>query len=284
MCELFAMSARFPTTVRLSFDELARHGGGTGPHRDGWGVGFTHDGDALVIREPNAAHDSRWVRFLQEQQPLSSIAVAHIRKATQGPRSLRNTQPFMRELGGRVHLFAHNGMLPDIERHPAFRTRRFRRIGDTDSEHAFCALLDRIAPLWEGELPSVQERLRAVQAFAEDLRPLGPANFIYTDGDVIFAHGHRRRQDSGEIAAPGLHVLCRSCSKSSDAVSLVGISIEPEEHQEVALLASVPLGEGPWRALEEGEVVVLREGRILRVGQNEIASPPSVSPTAANPI
>jgi len=266
MCELFAMSARFPTTVRLSFDELSRHGGGTGPHRDGWGVGFWHDGDALVIREPNAAHASRWVQFLQEQQPLTSIAIAHIRKATQGPRSLRNTQPFTRELGGRVHLFAHNGMLRGIESHARFQTERFRPIGDTDSEQAFCALLERVASLWGRELPSMEDRLHEVRAFAAELRPLGPANFLYTDGDVIFAHGDRRKQESGEFTAPGLHVLCRSCSKSSEAAApLAGVSIEPEEHQEVALVSSVPLSNEPWRPLAEGEIVVLREGRIVRL-------------------
>lgn len=264
MCELFAMSARFPTTIRLSFDELARHGGGTGPHRDGWGVGLWQDGDALVIREPDAAHGSRWVQFLQEQQPRTSIAIAHVRHATQGHRALRNTQPFKRELGGRVHLFAHNGMLPGIEDRALFRTRRFRRIGDTDSEQAFCALLERVASLWEDEQPSLEARLQEVRAFAEDLRPLGPANFLYTDGDVIFAHGDRRKHDSGEIRAPGLHVLCRSCSVASEATALAGVSLEPEERQHVALVASVPLSKEHWEPLAQGEVVVLRDGRSMR--------------------
>jgi glutamine amidotransferase len=263
MCELFAMSARFPTTVRLSFDELARHGGGTGPHRDGWGIGFWHDGDALVIREPDAANGSRWVQFIQDQEPRTSIAIAHVRRATQGPRSLRNTQPFSRELGGRIHLFAHNGMLPGIEGVPGLRARRFRRIGDTDSEHAFCALLERLAPLWEDKPPSVEDRLREVRAFAAELRPLGPANFLYTDGDLVFAHGDRRHHSSGEIRGPGLHVLCRSCSATTEVATLVGVSIEPEEHQHVALVASVPLSKEHWRPLAEGEVVVLREGRVM---------------------
>ncbi|MBK7580485.1 MAG: class II glutamine amidotransferase [Myxococcales bacterium] len=263
MCELFAMSARFPTTVRLSFDELARHGGGTGPHRDGWGISFWHDGDALVIREPDAANDSQWVRFLHEREPRTSIAIAHIRRATQGPRSLRNTQPFSRELGGRIHLFAHNGMLPGIEALPQFLTRRFRPIGDTDSEHAFCALLERVASLWDKGHPSVEDRLRAIRAFAAELRPLGPANFLYTDGDVVFVHGDRRKHDSGDFRAPGLHVLCRSCSTRSEAVSLVGVSIDPEEHQDVALVASVPLSGEPWQPVPEGEIVMLREGRVM---------------------
>jgi predicted glutamine amidotransferase len=84
MCELLAISARFPTTIRLSLDELARHGGGTGPHRDGWGVAFVHDGDAMVLREPEAAHESRLLACAQHHTSRTCTAMAHIRKATQG--------------------------------------------------------------------------------------------------------------------------------------------------------------------------------------------------------
>ncbi|MEI8258522.1 MAG: class II glutamine amidotransferase, partial [Deltaproteobacteria bacterium] len=196
MCELFAMSSRFPTTIRLSLEELARHGGGTGPHRDGWGVGLYQAGDAVVMREPEAAHGSQWVRFLQERPIPTQTAIAHIRRATQGEKLLRNTQPFSRELGGRLHLFAHNGMLPGIEGDARFPTKRFRTLGDTDSEHAFCALLDRLAPLWENGTPSLEDQLRVFAGFAADARTLGPANFLYTDGDVIIAHGHKRRTDT----------------------------------------------------------------------------------------
>lgn len=258
------MSSRFPTTIRLSLDELARHGGGTGPHRDGWGIALWQDGDAFTIREPNAASSSQWVAFLQEQQPRSSIAIAHIRQATQGARSLRNTQPFARELGGRMHLFAHNGMLVDIERDARFRTDRFRRVGETDSEHAFCALLERLGPLWEREMPTLGDRVRVLDSFAADLRALGPANFLYTDGDAVFAHGHKRKHD-GEIRPPGLHVLCRSCSIRSEPSPLAGVDIEPAERQEVALVASVPLSAEDWKPIAEGELVVLRAGRIVDV-------------------
>jgi glutamine amidotransferase len=264
MCELLAMSARFPTTVHLSLGELARHGGETGPHRDGWGIGFVQDGDALVVREPEPASESRWVSFLRSHDVRSAIVLAHIRRATQGPRTMRNTQPFARELGGRVHLFVHNGMLPHVEADVRFPARRFRRVGDTDSEHAFCALLDRLAPLWEAGLPNLDVRLATVVGFARELRTLGPANFIYTDGDAVFAHGHRRKSDTGEIRPPGLHVLCRSCAAEYEGLPLAGIAIPREARQEVALVASVPLSGERWQPLEEGEVVVLREGRVVR--------------------
>jgi glutamine amidotransferase len=264
MCELFAMSARFPTTIHLSLDELARHGGDTGPHKDGWGVAFLQDGDALVVREPEAASQSRWVGFLQQHDLRSATVLAHIRRATQGARLLRNTQPFTRELGGRAHLFAHNGMLPGIEDDRRFPSRRFQRIGDTDSEHAFCALMDRMAPLWELGVPTLDDRLAILAPFARELASAGPANFLYSDGDAIFAHGHRRRHDDGEIRAPGLHVLCRRCTAGDDHVDLAGVAIDPSAEQEVALLASVPLSKEHWEPLAEGEIVVLREGRVAR--------------------
>ena len=264
MCELLAISARYPTTIRLSLDVLARHGGGTGPHRDGWGVAFAHDGDALVLREPEAAHESRLLACAQDHAMRSQTAIAHIRRATQGPRVLRNTQPFVRELGGRMHVFAHNGMLPGIEDDPRFPTRRFQRVGDTDSEHAFCALLDRIAPLWENtRLPALNARLGEIVRFAAELRTLGPANFLYFDGDAVFAHGNRRNDGTGVIRPPGLFLLCRTCSPSEDGVELAGVSVGHEEQQEVALLASVPLSDERWEPLAEGETVVLREGRVV---------------------
>jgi len=264
MCELFAMSARFPTTVRLSLDELARHGGATGPHRDGWGIALLDGGDAVIIREPEAACESRWVEFLNARLPRTEIAIAHIRKATQGERKLRNTQPFNRELGGRLHVFAHNGNLTGLELdvHPGARC--FRPIGETDSEVAFCVLLERLGRMWDRGTPTLDERLREIAAFAAELRPRGPANFLYTDGDVIVAHGHERTQADGKVAAPGLHVLCRSCTAGSDDVPIAGVSIDHEALQEVALVASVPLSGERWEPLAAGELVVLRQGRVVQ--------------------
>ena len=108
----------------------------------------------------------------------------------------------------------------------------------------------------------MEQRVAELVAFAAALRPLGPANFLYTDGDAVFAHGHRRKHN-GEIRPPGLHLLCRSCSPSSDGVPLDGVSIAREESQEIALVASVPLSAEHWEPLVEGEVVVLREGRVV---------------------
>lgn len=38
MCELLGMSANVPTDICFSFTGLVQRGGGTGPHKDGWGL------------------------------------------------------------------------------------------------------------------------------------------------------------------------------------------------------------------------------------------------------
>jgi len=259
------MSSRLPTRLTFSLEELAAHGAGTGRNRDGWGAAFYQDNDVALFREPAAAGDSPLVRFLEAQGPSTTLVISHIRRATQGAVALSNTQPFMRELAGRVHVFAHNGNLPGIKRSPTQAFDRHRPVGSTDSEHAFCALLERVRGLWSAAatVPPLEERLAVVSRFAADLRTLGPANFLYADGETLFAHGHRRIQvATGKIAPPGLFLRSCRCSQADEAVNARGVSVGPG-FQEVLLIASVPLTDDDWRPFAEGEIVAVSSGRLL---------------------
>ena len=265
MCELFAMSSRIPTSVSFSFERLARRGGHEGPHRDGWGVAFYEGRDALLLREPLAASESELVHFTERHGPPSELVISHIRLATHGERALRNTQPFARELGGHTHVFAHNGELDGIARHRGLAPGRFHPIGDTDSEQAFCMLLDRLATLWDeagDRLPSLEGRLDVLAAFAAELRPMGPANFLYADGDTLFVHAHRRTELNDDTVLPGLFVLERTCREEMPHLSGSGVALATV-HQALTLAASVPLTDEPWRPLARGEVLAIAEGRIL---------------------
>jgi predicted glutamine amidotransferase len=264
MCELFGLSSNRPVALTISLQTFARHGGLEGPHKDGWGVAYYEQHDVRLIKDTTAASESEWVRFLDSHKLRSNMILSHIRKATQGKRTFSNTQPFVRELGGRMHVFAHNGNLKGFRNVPALKLGRYRPVGDTDSEWAFCALLDRLTEIWPGTgaVPDINERLARIARFAEVLRSLGPANFIYGDGDALFAHGHRRTQSNGDITAPGLCVLCRRCTPEGDDIAVDGLTLDAGE-QEVALVASVPLTDEVWRPLAEGEVAALRNGRIV---------------------
>ncbi len=261
MCELLGLSARLPTRLTFSLGVFATHGGIRDHHRDGWGVAFFEGCDARLFREPHPAATSPLVHFLERCGPASTMVVSHIRRATRGEVTLADTHPFARELGGRLHVFAHNGDLPGL----ADRIRlsgRFRPIGRTDSEYAFCHLLDRLEPLWHSGTPTVAERTTVLVAFARALAQLGPFNFLYGDGELLVVHGHRRRQRDGRIAPPGLWLLERRCVEPSARTEGAGLGVHGDS-QLLVLAASVPLSDEPWRPLAEGELTVLAEGRAV---------------------
>lgn len=261
MCELFGVSASAPVHLTYSLHEFARHGGQLHPNKSGWGIAYHEGRDALLIKEPEPAADSPWVRFIESQPLRSDCIIAHVRYATAGEPSFANTHPFVRELGGHAHFFAHNGGLEGVWDALPVGSSPFRPVGETDSEHAFCVLLGRLAPLWRDaeDIPPLQARLDVVADTASALRRLGPANFLYSDGDVLFVHSHRRHwdRDGGftEPLPPGLSI------GSLDDLLVKGLHVKLP-HPEVSALyvASVPLTAEGWRPLPEGCVVALRGG------------------------
>lgn len=262
MCELLGMSSDKPATLSLSLEKLAAHGGPPASISDGWGVAYYEGPDVRLIKDADPANDSDWLRFIETHDLRSHIAIAHIRKATVGARLYRNSQPFTRELAGRIHLFAHNGWMPGIADRVSNRSQRFSPVGETDSEIAFCALLDRMSPLWENRdaTPALEDRLDVLVEFASILRKIGPANFLYADGDALFAHGDRRKHSAaGKVEAPGLHLHQRQCRFKDGAFQAIGLSVE-RANQTVALVASVPLSDDDWLPLAQGEVIALRNG------------------------
>jgi predicted glutamine amidotransferase len=263
MCELFAMSSRQPATVNFSLEEFALHGGLSGPHKDGWGIAYLQQRDAWVIKEAAPASSSSLVRFIESHHLASTLVISHIRQATRGPVCFENTQPFRRELAGRAQIFAHNGDLPDIRSCGELRLGRRRPMGTTDSEYAFCALLNALEGLWldTAGVPEIGDRLAIVSRFASSLRALGPANFLYWDGDALFAHGHERRPAGGGLRPPGLHTLSRTCPFEPSAPRIEGLRVIPGSgEQEVFLAASVPLTDEDWQPLGGGEIAVVWQG------------------------
>lgn len=217
-----------------------------------------------LVRDTLAASVSPWARFLHGHAIPSRLDISLVRKATEGGLALKNTQPFARELGGRMHVFGHNGHIPEVRHGAAFGHGLHRPIGATDSERAFCALLKRLEPLWLApQPPTVESRVKVVWTFAREIARLGPANFLYADGELLFAHGHRRTQADGAIRPPGLHLLVRECPSTDRSFATKGLTVRANS-QRVVLFASVPLTSEPWRALSEGELVVVNAGDLLR--------------------
>ena len=105
MCELLGMSANVPTDICFSFSELVRRGGGTGPHRDGWGISFFEGKGCRSFHDPAPSIDSPIADFVCRYPIKSDVVIGHIRHANVGDICLENTQPYIRELWGQYWCF-----------------------------------------------------------------------------------------------------------------------------------------------------------------------------------
>lgn len=100
MCELLGMSANVPTDICFSFTGLVQRGGGTGPHKDGWGITFYEGKGCRTFKDPQPSYHSPIAKLVQNYPIKSCSVIAHIRQANRGEVALENTHPFTRELWG----------------------------------------------------------------------------------------------------------------------------------------------------------------------------------------
>lgn len=93
MCELLGMSANVPTDIVFSFTGLMQRGGGTGPHRDGWGIAFYEGRGVRLFQDPLASVDSEVARLVQRFPIKSETVIGHIRQANVGKVGLSKHPP-----------------------------------------------------------------------------------------------------------------------------------------------------------------------------------------------
>lgn len=261
MCEVFAFSCSKPVRARFLLDKFRQHGCATGPHCDGWGVAFYKGKDAQIYREEKPAAYSELLEFLLDHKIDSNCVICHIRRAIQGCISLQNTQPFSRESHGVRYLFAHNGNLKNFKESCVFA--RYQPIGDTDSEFAFCKLMDSVYLLWNESAPTLEQRIALLGKIFSGWARLGPANIIYSDAEYLFAFANRRTQSDGNIKPPGLYYLQRDEEPDRCVNKLAGIELNGSA-QAITLFASVPLSKEPWCPFKENELIVCKNGHILK--------------------
>ncbi|MBU6422127.1 MAG: class II glutamine amidotransferase [Gammaproteobacteria bacterium] len=262
MCELLGYSASAPTRVRVALDEFARQGGETAPNRDGWGVALYQGRDAHIAREAHPAADSAHMRFLREHELASPLGIAHVRHATQGADTLSNTQPFSARLDGRLHVFAHNGVIRDSASLGPFMPP-WQPLGETDSECTFALLMQRLAELPDKRRNDWRVRFEVFAKLCVELRSRGIFNVLFSDGEYLYVHAHKRHWHHGDNpTAPGLWHLHRQAHTASSP-SLAGLDVQAGASLKIHLLASVPLSDENWQPLQEGALRVFRGGELL---------------------
>jgi glutamine amidotransferase len=270
MCELLGMECNVPTDIVFSFTGFALRGGKTGPHADGWGLALYERRFARSFLEPAPACTSALAEFIRKNPIKTLLAVAHVRRKTRGQASLENTHPFKRTLWGRHWVFAHNGTLPRVKER---RLRLEEPIGDTDSEHAFCWMLEQLRAAFPGGYPRNVRRLwRAVAALGGELGAEGKLNFLLADGRHLFARCGTK--------------LCYIIRKPPfgratlrDAELAIDFSAVTTARDRVAVVATEPLTRDEvWRQGAPGSMWVFDRGELRATLPSGAALAPATAP------
>lgn len=252
MCQLLGMNCNVPTDICFSFTGFHQRGGRTDEHRDGWGIAFYEGAGCRLYLDTKPAAESPVASLVREYPIRSLNVIAHIRKATVGGIALENTHPFVREMWGRYWCFAHNGTVKDL---PALaRDARHRPVGDTDSELAFCLVLEALYERFPDHAPTDADLHAALAEVTAKLGGHGSFNFLLSNGDVLFAR-----------CATRLAYLVREAPFATahlvDEDYSVDFSEVTTEHDRVAVIATVPLTDNEtWIPLAPGELCMFRDG------------------------
>ncbi|EGF08882.1 TPA: class II glutamine amidotransferase [Neisseria bacilliformis] len=254
MCQLLGMNCNTPTDIVFSFEGFRRRGGLTDHHVDGFGIGFFEQKGIRLFHDDKPSANSPVADLVKAYQIKSENVIAHIRKATSGRTSLANTHPFVREMWGSYWMFAHNGHLQNFA--PA-RGRYYRTVGNTDSERAFCFILEELRRRFD-DRPGDDELFAALAPLVREIRSHGLFNFILSDGQVMFAH-----------ASTLLHYIVRQApfgeARLLDDDIAVDFSAVTTPDDRVAVIATLPLTENEtWRQFACDELAMFRDGAIVR--------------------
>jgi glutamine amidotransferase len=250
MCELLGMSANVPTDICFSFAGLMQRGGRTGPHADGWGIAFYEGKGARAFHDPRPSADSEVARFVRDHPIKSCTVLSHIRRANRGRVALENTHPFQRELWGRLWTFAHNGQLAGVKRWPL---RHYHPVGTTDSEHAFCWMLDRLRETFPASPPG-HRLAAAIEALSGRLAATGVFNMLLSDGRWLYCFCGKRMAWLTRRAPFGPATLI-------DEDLSADFAKETTPRDVVTVVATRPLTrDEAWTVMEPGQYVVFRRG------------------------
>jgi len=185
MCQLLAMNCNVPTDIVFSFTGFVHRGGHTDTHHDGWGIAFFEGAGVRHFVDHQAAIASPIAELIKQYPIKSTNVIAHIRKATQGQVALENCHPFVRELWGKYWVFAHNG---DLKEFAPTLDGAFRPVGTTDSELAFCYVMQELRRRFGDTAPGIDDLRSALAALCTSIAAFGTFNMTLSDGAALYVH------------------------------------------------------------------------------------------------
>ncbi|WP_353152689.1 class II glutamine amidotransferase [Herminiimonas fonticola] len=254
MCQLLGMNCNVPTDIVFSFTGFATRSRGTDAHNDGWGIAFFEGAGVRHFVDYQAAIESPVAELIRRFPIKSKNVIAHIRKATQGRVALENCHPFVRELWGRYFVFAHNGDLKDFN--PELNGS-YRPVGNTDSETAFCYILQELRRQFDDAPPALPQLRAAIEKLCAEIATHGTFNMMLSDGSALFAH-----------CSTNLHYIVRQYPFAEAVLCDEDMKVDFSEvttpSDRVAIIVTEPLTTNEtWTQFKLGELKVFIDGMPL---------------------
>lgn len=247
------MNCNTPTDIVFSFTGFATRGGRTDEHKDGWGIAFFEGSGVRHFVDHQAAIDSPLADLLKHYPIKSKNVIAHIRKATQGPVTLENCHPFVRECWGRYWVCAHNG---DLQAFAPVLDGAFHPVGNTDSERAFCYLMQRIRRRFGEHMPELPPLAAYLRKLCAEIAQHGSFNMMLSNGEALFVH-----------CSTKLHYLVRQYPFATAALADEDVAVDFSEvttpRDKVAVIVTEPLTKNEnWTQFQPGEFKVFVDGAV----------------------
>jgi glutamine amidotransferase len=129
-------------------------------------------------------------------------------------------------------------------------------VGGTDSEHAFCWLMQELAKA-HASVPTVEELSCTLRELLPQPARHGTFNLLLSNGQALWAH-----------CSTQLHVLERAHPFGAAQLADEDLRVDFAQHttpqDRVAIVATTPLTQGEvWQAMAPGEMQVLVGGRTV---------------------
>ncbi|KAL7580598.1 hypothetical protein ACA910_003717 [Epithemia clementina (nom. ined.)] len=247
------MNCAVPTEVALTWPRFCERGGRTDIHADGWGLAYYQSSSLRQFHDVEPACTSALAQFLTTSMCPTRNLLAHIRYATTGAAdSLANVHPFSREMWGIQWCFGHNGQIPMFDDYPHYvlgvqqtpepqdrpmvngglhvnggvklgetpkQQRIYAPVGTTDSEAAFCAILNALRAKFTDTMPSLPILYDELRSLCHEIVCYNPdatiLNFMLTCGPHLLWVYSWPGQRPGSDVWNGMYYTLREKKKSN---------------------------------------------------------------------